>query len=57
MTSLNQTFWQWLASLSEFAPERYATAYCAELFSMYCSGATPAQAAQAIREIDGMADV
>ncbi len=59
MTSpaLHQTFWQWLASVSEYAPERYATAYCSELFSMYCAGATPAQAAQAVTEIDRKPDV
>jgi hypothetical protein len=55
--AITRTFHHWEASLSEYLDRRLALAYMSELFSAYCMGATPAQAAEMVREIDGRPDL
>lgn len=57
MNALHQTFWQWLASLSEYADERLTNAYMSELFSAYCAGQSPERAARLVAEIDRRVDL
>lgn len=55
--SIQITFWQFMAQLSEHIDQRVADSYMSELFSFYCAGATVQQAAQAVTEIDRRPDL
>ncbi len=52
MNSIQITFWQFQAQASEYLDERVINRRLSELFSFYCAGATAAQAAQAVTEIE-----
>lgn len=57
MKALTQTFYHFQAQLSEYLDQRVMDHYVSECFSFYCAGATVAQCAQAITEIDRRPDL
>lgn len=57
MNSIQVTFWQFRAALSEYLDQRVLEHYVSEAFSFYVAGATIQQAAQAITEIDRRPDL
>lgn len=56
-SSIQVTFWQFIASLSEYLDQRVIDHRMSELFSFYCASATVQQAAQAVTEIERRPDL